>query len=447
MRLSLSVVLAFFSALLFPSLAFASSGGDGPDVSGMVSGLLITTTATLVCAWLAEKAKLPAILGWIVAGVVVGNLPIHSIRELISNQSHDTGKFLALIGEFGVVALMFKAGLEAKPDAIKKNLLGASAVAVLGVVLVGLAGYGVAKALLPSGSHWLSYLYVAAALTPTSAGIGAAIFAEKKKSSSAEGVTVLVGAVIDDVIGLIVMALMGALALTVASGKAIEPLPITFEALKGVLFVGSGVGLGVWVLPKHLPRFFRLSSHHLLPVALVICLGLALVGSKFGGLAPLIGAYVAGLVFEQVRYKDQDGEFELEHAVEPLVTFAAPVFFLLLGMKVPLSAFTNAQVLLLAGGLTLATLIGKIGSGLVVNRGVSKPVVVAGMLPRGEVAAIMVKGGAAITIGGSPLVNQEVFTAFILMITGTTILSIVGLNKYLPSGVTNSDQNSHQKEV
>ncbi|MCC7431981.1 cation:proton antiporter [Candidatus Peregrinibacteria bacterium] len=440
-------LLALVSVLaisLFPSLAHANSGGSGPDVNGMVMGLLIATAACVLLAWLCSKFKLPAILGWIVAGVVVGNLPIQSVHHLVTDPNHDSGKFLGLIGELGVVLLMFKAGLEAKPDAIKKNLIGASSVAVLGILLVGLVGFIVAKLLLPAGSHWLSYVYVAAALTPTSAGIGAAIFAEKKQASSAEGVTVLVAAVLDDVLGLVVMAVMTALALTAQSGKPIEAGPIAIEALKGISFVGIGVGLGVWVLPKFIGSSIKVKTPGLLlPIALVVCLSIAWFGSWFGGLAPLIGAYVAGLIFEQVRYKDEDGEFELEHAVEPLVALTAPVFFLLLGTKVKLLAFANPTVLLLAGALILATLIGKIGSGLGVIGGAKRWPVVAGMMPRGEVAAIMVKGGAAISIGGTALISEEVFTAFILMIAGTTILSIIGLNKLLPNNDQAGEKTSH----
>lgn len=431
-------VFCFLSVSLFPVLALANTGGSSPDVNGMVMGFLITTATCVVLAWICSKAKLPAILGWIIAGVVVGNLPFHSIHELITNTNHDAGKFLGLVGELGVVLLMFKAGLEAKPEAIKKNLASASAVALLGVVMVGLVGYGVARLLLPADSHWLTFVYVAAALTPTSAGIGAAIFAEKKQASSAEGVTVLVAAVLDDVLGLIVMAVMNALATTVQSGKPIEAGPIAFEAFKGIAFVGAGVGLGVWILPRFLSGAIKFKSQGLLlPIALVVCLGVAWLGAKFGGLAPLIGAYVAGLIFEQVRYKDEDGEFELEHAVDPLVAITAPVFFLLLGTKVSLSAFTNPTVLLIASALILATLVGKIASGLGVIGGAKRGPVVAGMMPRGEVAAIMVKAGAAIAIGGKAVISEDVFTAFILMIAGTTILSIIGLNKLLPS---NKDQ-------
>lgn len=434
-------LIAVLVVSLFPSIALANGGGEGPDVNGMVMATLIATAACVLLAWLCSKAKLPAILGWIVAGVVVGNLPFHSVHALVTDTTHDSGKFLALIGEVGVVLLMFKAGLEARPTDIKKNLAGASAVAILGVLLVGLVGFGVAKLLLPAGSHWLSYIYVAAALTPTSAGIGAAIFAEKKQASSAEGVTVLVAAVLDDVLGLVVMAVMTALAVTAQSGKPIEAGPIAIEALKGIGFVGAGVGLGVWILPKFLPSSIKVTTPGLLlPIALVVMLSLAWFGSWFGGLAPLIGAYVAGLIFEQVRYKDEDGEFELEHAVEPLVAFTAPVFFLLLGTKVKLAAFANPTVLLLAGALILATLIGKIGSGLGVIGGAKRWPVVAGMMPRGEVAAIMVKGGAAISIGGTALISEEVFTAFILMIAGTTVLSIIGLNKLLPQSANNEGE-------
>lgn len=416
------IVLA---VVLFPFAAFANAGGEGPDVVGSVLQFLLVTGGCLLFHWLASRWGLPSILGWIVAGVVIGNLPIDLADSVKGSE------FLTLVGELGIIFLMFKAGLEARPKSIKDNLAGAGLVALLGVIFVGFLGYGVAIAMLPSGSHWLAYVYVAAALTPTSAGIGAAIFAAKGKASSNAGILVLVAAVLDDVLGLVVMALLGALAKTVISGQPLEAGPLMIEAAKGLGFVSVGFFLGVWVLPKHLPGVLRLRPEFVLPAAVVACLTIAFIGSKFFGLAPLIGAYVAGLIFEQVRYREDGHTAELEHAVEPLVAILAPVFFFLIGTKVPVDAFSNSTVLLLALALTAATLVGKIFSGIGVIGEAHKPTVISGMMPRGEVAGIMVQTGAAITIAGAPLISTEVFTAFVLMIAMTTLLSIIGLNRWL----------------
>lgn len=398
---------------------------EGSLLIASVLGLAVITAACLLFNWFCSKIKMPAILGWIIAGVVVGNLPFTFVHEIKESE------FLNIAGELGVIFLMFKSGLEAKPDSIKKNLVGGGAVALLGVLFVGICGYGVARLMLPEGSHWLGYVYVAAALTPTSAGIPAAIFGAKKQASSNEGITVMVAAILDDVLGLVIMALLGALATTVQSGGPIEVIPLLIEAAKGLGFVGVGFWLGVWVLPKHLSGALKLPPEFVLPAAVAVCLLIAFIGSAFFGLAPLIGGYVAGLVFEAVRVKDHGHSVELEKEVEPLVGILAPVFFFYVGTKVPFEAFTNIQVLLLAAALIGATLVGKIFSGIGVVGGARRAPVVAGMMPRGEVASIMVKNGSTIMVGGAALISTEVFTAFVLMIAGTTILAILGLNKFL----------------
>jgi len=406
---------------------------ENPETS-IVLGLLVVLAASTVLAAIMDKIKFPAILGQILAGVVVGN----AVSEGSSVAAALHSETLTLFGAVGIVFLMFKSGLEAKPDDIKKNLVGASLVAGLGVAFVGLLGYGVARMMLPTGSHWLAYVYCAAALTPTSAGIGAAIFGAKKQSGSSEGITVLVAAVLDDVIGLVVMAVLGALAAGVTSGKPLEYGPLGLEALKGVGFVGLGFLLGVWIIPRYLKGALKIKNHAtLMGGAVSVCLLLAYLGT-FAGLAPLIGGYVAGLVFEQVRYREQEeGQeekvFELEHAVDPLVQVLSPVFFFLLGSKVALSALAQPSVIGLAVALTAVTIVGKIFASVgVVNKQTRKWPVVWGMMPRGEVAAIMVTMGASLSVGGAPLISKEVTAAFVAMIALTTLVAIVGLNKTLP---------------
>lgn len=423
-----SVRLLWAAALCgIPGMALANSGGNAE--ADLMLGLLIIVGSCLLMAGLMHKVGFPSILGQILAGAVVGNLGITSINATVQSE------IFVLFGSLGLVLLMFEAGLEGDVATLKRSGLSSLLVALLGVVVVGGLGYGVARALLPSGTHWLAYVFVACALTPTSAGIPASLFGAKGQSSSAEGTTTLGAAVFDDILGLVILAILFALGDTVVKGTQVEALPILMVFLKALGFLGSGLIVGRFVVP-HFYRGSTLVRHPgmVLAVSLVVALAFSW-GATLVQLAPLIGAYVGGLVLEKAHYHTiSDGPHELEEGVKPLRSVFAPVFFFLLGMKVPAAALLDPTVVGMALAFTAATFAGKVMSGLgVVTKGTKKLPVIFGMMPRGEVAAIMVQGGAAITIGGQPLISPAVYTSFVLMIAFTTLVAIIGLNKVLPA--------------
>jgi Kef-type K+ transport system membrane component KefB len=162
----------------------------------------------------------------------------------------------------------------------------------------------------------------------------------------------------------------------------------------------------------------------LLTTALAFCFGLAYLASVIG-LAPIVGAYAAGLVLEDVHFEDfrHRGEGRLEDLVQPISTFLVPIFFVVMGMRVDLTVFSQLDVLGLAGLLTVAAILGKQLCSLGAGRNVDRWSVGIGMIPRGEVGLIFANIGLGLTLHGAPVVDGAVFSAMVIMVIATTIVT------------------------
>jgi Kef-type K+ transport system membrane component KefB len=161
----------------------------------------------------------------------------------------------------------------------------------------------------------------------------------------------------------------------------------------------------------------------LLATALVFCFGLAYVSSIIG-LAPIVGAYAAGLVLEDVHFRDfaNRGEQQLEHLVHPISTFLVPVFFVVMGMRVDLAAFARVDVLGLAALLTAAAILGKQVCSLgAIGQGLDRLSIGIGMIPRGEVGLIFANIGLGLTVAGERVIDEGIFSAVVIMVIVTTM--------------------------
>jgi Kef-type K+ transport system membrane component KefB len=178
------------------------------------------------------------------------------------------------------------------------------------------------------------------------------------------------------------------------------------------------------------PRFFKLASRLrsggvLLAAGLACCFALSWLANAIG-LAPIVGAFAAGLILEDLHFRDftDRGEETLEHLVRPLTAFLVPVFFVLMGMRTDLRAFLDPGVLTLAAALTLVAILGKQACSLGVPRGQADRLSVGvGMVPRGEVGLIFANIGAALTIGGRPVIDASTFSAVVVMVIVTTMVT------------------------
>ncbi len=416
--------LLAIGTLLAHSALAAGGGEHGMNMLPVLEALAIILVLARLGGALFERFRLPAVLGELLAGIAIGNLGLAGFHGLDALRHLPTVEALAQIG---VLFLLFQVGLES--DIGKMAAVGVSAtlVAVLGVVAPMLLGLGVSELFLKD-HHILSHWFVGATLAATSVGITARVLGDLGRSASAEGRIILGAAVIDDVLGLVVLAVVTGLIQAADAGAAFDPTVLAVIVGKALGFLIVAVVVGRWLSRVTFRFAARLPGEGmLLSFALAFCFLLAYLAGK-SGLAPIVGAFAAGLVLEDVHYealRDRDPERrDLLHLLQPLSGFLVPVFFVLMGMSVDLSVFGQPDVLGFAAALTVAAVIGKQVCSLgVLGTGVDRFAVGLGMIPRGEVGLIFASIGRTLTIGGERVVDDMVYSAVIVMVAVTTLVT------------------------
>jgi len=309
-------------------------------------------------------------------------------------------------------------------------------VALLGVTVPFALGWGVGALLLPDRSVYV-HLFVGATLTATSVGITARVLQDLGRSQSAEARVILGAAVIDDVLGLVILAVVGGIIAAADRGGALSTGEGALILGKAVAFLFGALALGVYLSPKVFGLASRLGGKGVLLVtALVFCFTLAYLAAIIG-LAPIVGAYAAGLILEDVHFRSfvNRGEQQLEHLVHPISTFLVPVFFVVMGMRVDLAAFGRVEVLGLAALLTVAAIAGKQACSLgAIGRRLDRLSIGIGMIPRGEVGLIFANIGLGLSVAGQPIVDPDIFSAIVIMVILTTMVTPPALKWSLARG-------------
>ena len=411
--------------LLTAHAALAAGGGHGAvDMLPVLEALAIILVLARLGGALFERLRLPAVLGELMAGVLLGNLGLFGIHDFDALKSVETVEALSQIG---VLFLLFQVGLES--DIGKMAAVGASAtlVAILGVVAPMLLGLGVSELFLKD-HHILSHWFVGATLAATSVGITARVLGDLGKSGSVEGRVILGAAVIDDVLGLVVLAVVTGLIEAANAGRAFDAMGLLAIVGKALGFLVAAIVVGRW-LSKVTFRFAaRLKGEGLLlSFGIAFCFLVSFLAGK-AGLAPIVGAFAAGLVLEDVHYealRERDThKRDLHHLMEPLAGFLVPVFFVLMGMGVDLAVFGQPGVLGFAAVLTLAAVVGKQACSLgVLDKGADRVAIGLGMIPRGEVGLIFASIGRTLHIGGERVVDDMVYSAVVVMVAVTTLVT------------------------
>jgi Na+:H+ antiporter len=410
----------------------AATNGHSDAVAQVVLAIALILTAAKLGGHLAARLGQPAVLGELVAGVVLGNLPLLGVSAFGFIAHNST---IDVLAQIGVLILLFQVGLESTVRDMLKVGLPSLLVAVLGVVTPFVLGWAVGAVLLPDHSAF-AHAFLGATLTATSVGITARVLTDLGKSRTPEARVILGAAVIDDVLGLVILAIVSGAIQAANIGAELEFGAVVGVLVKAVVFLGGALVLGVWLSPK----LFRIASRLrgsgvLLATALVVCFLLSYLAAVIG-LAPIVGAYSAGLILEKVHFREfrERGEHHLEELVGPVGTLLVPLFFVLMGMRVDLSAFGRAEILGLAAVLTLAAIVGKQACSLGAYGGLDRLSVGVGMVPRGEVGLIFAGIGLTLTIGGERIVDEAVFSAVVIMVIVTTMITPPALKWSLTRG-------------
>jgi len=417
---------------------FAQTGKKAENkVARVILSLVILLLAAKLGGEMVERIGQPPVLGELALGIIIGNLNLFGYHGLEYLKGDEV---LAILAEVGVILLLFEVGLESNLREMAAVGLSSFLVACIGVVTPFFLGWGVAhwfwsdlEALVAPSmraavSPYATYvqIFIAGVLCATSVGITARVLKDMGKIQLAESRIVLGAAVIDDVLGLIVLAVCVGIVGAATGGGEFHSLDILWIILKSFAFF-----LGMAIFGPFLARpIFKLMANFrvkgmLLTTALMICFIASYVASKIG-LAPIVGAFASGLILEDAHFKamPERREHRLEELISPLTIFLAPIFFVRMGILVDLSAFGNVSILGFALALTAVAIIGKQACALaVVERGLDRIAVGLGMIPRGEVGLIFANEGTKLMVNGFPIVDPNVLSAVVIMVMITTLVT------------------------
>ncbi len=417
------------------------SGHDDP-VAPLLLALCVILFLAKVGGDVAERLNMPAVLGELLVGVLIGNLLYLSQQiagedngiylleflkpsgENVDAKLRDVATTLDMLSRVGVILLLFEVGLESSVRQMVSVGKSSLAVAVLGVVAPMLLGYVAARWIIPDKGTDV-HLFIGATLCATSVGITARVLKDLGKHQRPEGQIILGAAVIDDVLGLIILAVVSG----VIEQGSVDPLSLGKTIGLALGFLGAAIFLGTLLFTRPLFKFASFLRGHglLVATALIICFGFSWLANQVG-LATIVGAFAAGLILERAHYQElgQREHFELEEALQPLTALLVPVFFVQMGIQVDLKSFTEIDVLKLAAIITIVAIIGKqVCSFGVFEKGLNKPAVGLGMIPRGEVGLIFAAIGRDLKnpTTGDPVVDGGTYSAIVVMVMITTMIT------------------------
>ena len=269
------------------------------------------------------------------------------------------------------------------------------------------------------------HAFLGAMLAATSVGITARVLKDADSLRAPFARIILGAAVIDDVLGLLVLAVVSGIITAAATGTALSAGAVLWIVAKAFVFLIGALLIGSLVSPRLFRGALALRSRGVvLALSLGFCFLLSYLALR-AGLAPIVGAFAAGLVLEEVHFEGhvRRGEPPLHESLEPLIALLVPVFFIRMGMLVDLRSFASASVLGFAALLTLAAILGKLACGAVAPKGISGLTIGLGMMPRGEVGLIFAGIGATLVLDGRPVVDAGTYAGAVFMVVATTMLT------------------------
>lgn len=362
--------------------------------------LFIMLAAAKFMAELFERLRQPAVAGEIMAGILIGP----SLLNLAA-----PSEITSILAEIGVIFLLFNVGLETKPAAIFKVGKSAAMVALLGVVLPFVAGW---LLMLAWGSTSVESLFVGTALVATSVGITARVLSAMGLLDAPTARIILGAAVIDDILGLLVLAVVSSMA-----AGAVNYVEILTTAALAIGFTVFMAFVAAPVVTRVAPSADRLrSGHGMFILGLVLCLGLS-VAAAFIGVAAIIGSFLAGMAMAEASEDHPD----MHRQINGVTEFLVPFFLVNIGMQLRLDVFRSSSVVVLCVLVTLVAVATKLfGCGLgAINLGIKRAGQVGmGMVPRGEVGIIVAQIGLSLAV-----IGPELYGVVLFMAVATTLIA------------------------
>lgn len=426
------------------------------EIGSILLMLVVVFFLARISSAVFNRFGLPGLIGEILIGVVIANLAFGSfdLMELLGlkDDSGDitTNKIvLDTLAELGVIFLLFSVGLETRVKQLMSVGKAAFLVATLGVIVPFVCGY--LFIMIEDGGNTMEALFIGAAMVATSVGITARVIKDMKLTETKEARIIIGAAVIDDILGMIILAIVAGMASSPSGDVSISEIAvIAGSAVIFVIIVLLFCAKGVpkiseymearkkrWqdAHPGEVPR-----SANKLALAIIVCLALAAL-SQIIGLAAIIGAFLAGMIFADYAW-----EWDLEHKVESLNVFLVSFFFVNVGLNVDLSSITT-QVLLLAVAIIVIAIVTKY-VGCYIGTKIGDPtldknsanIIGIGMVPRGEVGIIV----ASLGFTTYAAITQDLYTVIVLMSVVTTLIAPFFLSrafrkKYAPEYVVTAD--------
>ena len=378
-------------------LMLAAATGHG---AGTLLALLVMLVAAKLMAELFERLRQPATVGEILAGVIIGPgaLALVAPTEVTNT-----------LAEIGVIFLLFTVGLETKPASVFRVGTTAALVAILGIIVPFAGGWALMRVW---GATNVEALFIGTAMVATSVGITARVLSGMGLLSTRTARIILGAAVIDDILGLLVLAVVS----SVAAGE-VDYLEIATTAVLAVTFTAFIVLIGSRVITRIAPRIENLRLQDSTFVfGLVLCLGLS-VAVSFIGVAGLIGAFLAGMAMAEAT----EGNHEMHRQTAGVTEFLVPFFLVNIGMQLDLSVFRDSSVIALSLAVTLVAVATKFvacGVGAINFGWLRAGRIGMGMVPRGEVGIVVAQIG--LTLG---VVTDQLYAVVLFMAVATTLIA------------------------
>ncbi len=442
-------------------------------IAPVIFGVTLILVAALIGRYSARRFGQPSVLGELLMGVILGNLLFVFDYELMVILREGTGCLrmgaLALSGvpweeaavqalgpggldllavlrgpsggdylqvaqavdifsRYGVIFLLFHVGLDTCIAELRTVGRDSLQVAVIGVVAPFALGFSMAWWLVPMADH-ATHMFLGATLGATSIGITARVLNDLQQHRSREAHIVIGAAVMDDVLGLVMLAIVSGIVVT---GSVALPDILRTIALAS-LFIISVLLLGPYIVDLLILMLRQLNVLEAkLFISFIFVMTLAWLANLVG-LATIVGAFAAGLLLLDSHFRawgdHRKHKYSIKELFAPLEAILVPIFFVLMGIQVKLETFADWQVLMMATGLLLAAVLGKVIAGIGARRGLHRLAIGVGMLPRGEVGLVFASIGKSLGV-----IDSAMFSAVVLMVIITTLITPPLLKRLLGPG-------------